>query len=187
VTQSQTSEPVLEERELELAMREAELNRREAALRRGGFDDDGPPLIPGRHDELEAELTERIAMLERREKELLRTVEAVEAQRQRLEDVRADYEERRDALAARAKEVEAERDRLREQQARLVSASIELQTSQAEAAVAAAVAAARAKPIDPIPATTDALLEPPAPPVPEPPVSIDEWWAKQLGKPLEAA
>jgi len=97
----ETSEPDLEERELELAMREAELNRRESALRRTELDD-GPALIPGRHDELEVELTQRIAMLERREKELLRTVEAVDAQRQRLEDVRADYETRRDALVLRA-------------------------------------------------------------------------------------
>src|SRR6185437_13449895 len=97
-------------------MREAELNRREAALRRAEEMHDGPVvahLAHGRHDDLETELAERIANVERRERELQRTVEAVEAQRLRLESVRAEYEERRDALTHRTREVEEELDLVR--------------------------------------------------------------------------
>jgi hypothetical protein len=66
----------------------------------------------------------------------------------------------------RTQEVEAERDRLRTEQARLVTASMELDDRErAAAALEQTVAATPQKP-----KPTDA-----------------DWWAKQLGAPLEAA
>lgn len=176
-----TTQPSIAERELELALREAELNRREAAVRRAELDRELPePPVSNRHAELELDLAARVAGVERRERELARTVEAVEAQRQRLEDVRVEYETRRDALSQRTREVEAELTRLREEQARLASAAI------VEAPVESEPPATRVVEADPVPKTRDALKEP-APPAPPGPPTIDDWWAKQLGSPLEAA
>jgi chromosome segregation ATPase len=87
-------------RELQLLVREAELDRREAALR-----DDA----------------------EQRDRALERALEAVETQRTRLAEVRAEYEARRETLTARTREVEAERDRLRNERARLIGTNIELE------------------------------------------------------------
>ena len=174
--------PSIEERELDLALREAELNRRESALRRAEMERTPPP-VPERN-ELDDELIERLAAVERRERELGQTVEAVEAQRQRLEEVRAEYEERRDALTQRARELEAERAKLREEQARLVTKSIEL--DEVTAALRAEPKPAL-PPVSPAPqakAAADAFKDP-TPGAPGSP--IDDWWAKQLGKPLEAA
>ena len=84
-------------------------------------------------------------------------LEAVEAQRVRLDQVVAEYESRREALRLRASEVEAERDRLRVEQARLVTASL----------------------------GRDELTED-TPPPKKIEVGAD-WWTKQLGAPLEAA
>ncbi len=213
MSQSNTSHQSLADRELELAMREAELNRREAALRRAEeahVEEEGPSARASstRSSELEEELVARLAAAERRERELERTVEAVEAQRQRLEHVRAEYEARRDALTLRTREVEAERDRLRQEQAQLVEASLELEEAfaapsaaepeivevvevEAVAEVEAAVAAAA--PVVPVAEETvvirggtDALIDP-EPKVESGALTIDDWWAKQLGSPLEAA
>jgi chromosome segregation ATPase len=134
------------------------------------------------------ELVERLAALERRERELQQTVAAVESQRLRLEEVRTEYESRRDALTERAREVEAERNRLRDEQARLVSESLALE--ERERAVPPVEAEVPAEAASEVPvakaarATSDAFGDPkPAPPRSR----IDEWWAKQLGSPLEAA
>jgi chromosome segregation ATPase len=167
VTRTNLRQPI-EERELELALREAELNRRESTLRRAAearLDEEGGPGAPT-SSALEAELEARIAAASARERELERTIEAVEAQRDRLDAVRAEYESRRDALKGRTDEVEAERDRLRADQARLVTASLEL--DDRERATAA----------------LEQILE--TPPQKAKPTDAD-WWAKQLGAPLEAA
>jgi chromosome segregation ATPase len=150
----------IEERELELAMREAELNRREAALSR--IEEASGTRVSSA---LEAELQAQIAAAESRERELARTLEAVEAQRVRLDAVRAEYETRREALLERSREVEAERDRLHAERAKLVTASMALEDRERAAAVVEHRAAqpAAAKPAD------------------------ADWWAKQLGAPLEAA
>ena len=166
-TRTNVRQPI-EERELDLALREAELNRRESALRRAEearADEEVAP--PGaRVSALEAELDARIKSAEARERELERTIGAVEAQRDRLDAVRGEYESRREALMERTQEVEAERDRLRTEQARLVTASMELDDRErAAAALEQTVAAPPQKP-----KPTDA-----------------DWWAKQLGAPLEAA
>lgn len=125
----------------------------------------------------EAELSRRLAEVERREEDVERAQAALEAQRERLDAVRREYESRRDALAERAREVDRERDRLRDDRAELVAES--LQVEQRERAVASAAVVS--------------LVEPP-PQVPPAPVHVearaeadDGWWAKQLGRPLEAA
>ena len=118
-----------------------------------------------------SDVEEREAALRRRERDLEALLGAVDAQRERLESVRAEYESRRVALAERTREVEAERDRLREERARQVTASFEL--DERERAAAALVVAAAAAGESPIEAPT------PAPDA--------EWWSKQLGRPLEAA
>ena len=84
-------------------------------------------------------------------------LEAVEAQRVRLDEVVAEYESRRETLKLRTHEVEAERDRLRDEQARVIAASIGREEM-----------------------TED------APPPKKVEVGAD-WWSKQLGTPLEAA
>jgi chromosome segregation ATPase len=158
----------IEERELGLAMREAELNRRESALRRAEearADDEGESDARA-SSVLQGELEARIAAAAARERELEQTIGAVESQRARLEAVRAEYESRREALKERSLEVEAERDRLRAEQARLVTASMELDNRERAAAA------------------LEQALEPPAP-VSKP--TDADWWAKQLGAPLEAA
>jgi len=71
------SPSMLAEHELELAAREAELNRREAAVRRA--------------EETRSEADERSAALDRRERELGQVLEAVEAQRLRLDEVVAAF------------------------------------------------------------------------------------------------
>ena len=114
-------------------------------------------------------------------------VEAVEAQRERLEEVRGEYELRRDALGARTREVERERNRLRDEQAQLVCASLELEEAEQSGDVSVRPAA---------PAHVCAVEhepEPVSPPVQESPVrenqerSDVDWWSRQLGSPLEAA
>jgi chromosome segregation ATPase len=137
------SPSMLAEYELELAAREAELNRREAAVRRA--------------EESRAEADERSAALDRRERELEQVLEAVQAQRVRLDDVVAEYESRREALKLRTLEVETARDRLRDEQARVIAASMGREEM-----------------------TED------APPPKKVEVGAD-WWSKQLGTPLEAA
>jgi hypothetical protein len=72
------------ERELELSLWEAELNRREERLRHLDT------VAPAASDEV----AEQLAVLVRRERELLRAVEAVEFQRVQLDAVRAEYEAR---------------------------------------------------------------------------------------------
>ena len=72
----------------------------------------------------------------------------------------------REQLKERSREVEAERDRLRAEQARLVTASMEL--DDRERSIAASAVAEQLPPAPPKPADAD-------------------WWAKQLGAPLEAA
>jgi len=166
VTSHNASHQSLTERELELAVREAELNRREATLRRAAearAEEEGSPTRAS--SALHAEPETRNGAVTRRERELEQMLEAVDAQRGRLEAVRLEYESRREALAERMREVEAERDRLRDEQARLVTASLELE--ERERAAAAQEAANEAAPAE------------------RPPDA--EWWSKQLGRPLEAA
>ena len=110
-----------------------------------------------RAEESRAEADERSAALDRREHDLERMLEAIEAQRVRLDEVVAEYESRRELLKLRTSEVEAERDRLRDEQARLVAASL----------------------------GRDEMTED-TPPPKKVEVGAD-WWSKQLGTPLEAA
>lgn len=200
-----------------LVLREAELNRREAALRRveQSFPEDDI-VGTAATAELEAALEARLREVERREHELQMTVEAVEAQRALLESVQREYEQRLGGLGERTREVEVERNRLRDEQAQLVCASLELEDSGrpvavgdrpvAPASIAAAVEAAGDRPaIEPEPATElrphttrpqatsaqRAALEAHAQEMHamlsiQQPTDAD-WWAKQLGSPLEAA
>ena len=111
---------------------------------------------------------------------------AVDSQRERLESVRAEYESRRKALAARTREVEQERDRLRDEQAQLVCASLELE--KLEQTVASRVQ--RSAPVpEPAPArevvahksiAQASIAQGPGP-------DDTDWWSKQVGSPLEAA
>jgi chromosome segregation ATPase len=181
----------IEERELDLALREAELNRRESALRRAEVARANVEEGPGARASSvnEDELVERLAALERRERELEQTVAAVESQRLRLEEVRAEYESRRDGLTARARELEAERNRLRDEQARLLAESLALEERERGLPVIGAEAPAEPEAEAPVTqAATKVAADAFKDPEPAPPRSrIDEWWAKQLGSPLEAA
>ena len=182
------SESTLAERDMALVLREVELNRREDALRR---DEEARANYEGSRargpSTLEEALEARLAEVDRREREMQMALEAVGAQRERLEEVRGEYELRRDALAARTREVERERNRLRDEQAQLVCASLELEEAEQSVAVtvrSAAPASVRAVEHEP---------EPVAAPVQENPVpenqerSDVDWWSRQLGSPLEAA
>jgi chromosome segregation ATPase len=191
VTVPSTSQQSLVERELELALREAELNRREATLRRAEEAHGNPfpaEVALERGGDLETELAERLDMVERRERELQRMVEAVDAQRLRLEEVRAEYEERRDALTRRTREVEEELALIREERARLEAGALEpadaAEPESEEPLLAATLAALDAVPAEPVKPSLDAFT---APEARAPRSKIDEWWAKQLGSPLEAA
>jgi chromosome segregation ATPase len=181
-----------------LVLREAELNRREAALHRAeqallersgeeARADEGSRARASAtlHEELEA----RLAEVEQRERELGVAVEAVESQRRRLESVRAEYESRREALAQRTREVEIERGRLRDEQAQLICASLELEVREQAVALGARPSASVPEP------EVEAVVEPVEPEaevvvhtaLPQEPQDDIEWWAKQLGSPLEAA
>jgi hypothetical protein len=92
--------------------------------------------------------------------------------------------------------VESERDRLRDEQAQLVCASLELEEREQAVVLGA-------RPSAPVPEpAVEAVAEPVAQPavevvveaevvahtaVPQGPQNDAEWWAKQLGSPLEAA
>jgi len=192
-------------------MREAELNRREAAFRRAEKEAEAAahaalPVMPAVPEprpispydlELEKQLAQRLVSVERRERELEQVVEAVEAQRQRLEEIQREYEERRAVLSQRTREVEAERALLAEEHAKLAAAAIEAAPVSAPAPAPAQPAAAPPAVEAPVVAEAnaddlaikpamDALVDP-APAVPGRPSTIDDWWAKQLGSPLEAA
>lgn len=200
-----------------LVLREAELNRREAALRRAEqLAPEDEPAVTAASTALEAALEARLHEVERRERELQMTVEAVEAQRALLESVQNEYEQRLNGLGDRTREVETERIRLRDEQAQLVCASLELEDSGRPVAVgdrpAVPVSIAPAS----IAASVEAAGELPAL-APEPGAELRrqatsaqraalqahaqemramlsihqptdaDWWAKQLGSPLEAA
>jgi hypothetical protein len=189
-----------------LVLREAELNRREAALRRAELSSpEGDVAGTAATAPLEAELEARLREVERRERELQMTVEAVEAQRALLESVQHEYERRLNGLGERTREVEAERNRLRDEQAQLVCASLELEDSGrpvavgdrpvAPASIAAAVEAAgnlpAIRPQEQPTRAQNAALEAHAQEMRamlsiQQPTDAD-WWAKQLGSPLEAA
>jgi chromosome segregation ATPase len=178
----------IEERELDLALREAELNRREAAIRRGEEDmaaarPPAPRALTPYDVELERELASRLASVEKRERELEQVVEAVEAQRKRLEEVQREYEERRTALTQRARELEQESMRLKEDRARVAEEALTLAQQPRTVVPPVMKDDVETEPL--IKPAVDALLDP-APKVPGP-LTIDDWWAKQLGSPLEAA
>jgi chromosome segregation ATPase len=142
------------ERELALTMREAEVARREHELELS---------LAG--DERAHALARREAELERREREVELGQNALDAQRERLDAVRAEYEARRDTITARARELDAQREVLRDRSAQLVATGMEIE--QRERAVASAEAA---------------LVEQlPAPPAPiDPTDEGGDWWMKQL-------
>ena len=134
-----------------LVLREAELNRREAALRRADearAEDEGSAVEAS--STLEEALEARLLEVERRERELQMTLEAVESQRARLEATRLEYEERRDTLGERAREVEKERNRLRDEQAQLVCASLALEDRERPAPVVAQPAAPASVATEPV-------------------------------------
>ena len=79
----------------------------------------------------ELDLALRQSELNKRERELGQTIEAVETQRQRLEEVRTEYETRLEALDERSRELDAEWMRLREEAARLDVRSQELDAAAA--------------------------------------------------------
>jgi hypothetical protein len=200
-----------------LVLREAELNRREAALRRAEqLAPEDEPAVTAASTALEAALEARLHEVERRERELQMTVEAVEAQRALLESVQHEYEQRLNGLGDRKREVETERNRLRDEQAQLVCASLELEDSVRPVAVGDRPAVPASIAPASIAASVEAAGELPAL-APEPgaelrrqPTSAQraalqahaqemramlsihqptdaDWWAKQLGSPLEAA
>jgi hypothetical protein len=200
-----------------LVLREAELNRREAALRRAEqLAPEDEPAVTAASTALEAALEARLHEVERRERELQMTVEAVEAQRALLESVQNEYEQRLNGLGDRTREVETERNRLRDEQAQLVCASLELEDSVRPVAVGDRPAVPASIAPASIAASVEAAGELPAL-APEPgaelrrqPTSAQraalqahaqemramlsihqptdaDWWAKQLGSPLEAA
>jgi hypothetical protein len=216
VTGSLLSESTLAERDMALVLREAELNRREAALRRAaeaGAEDEGHTQ---EFPELEQALEARLLEVEQRERELQAMIEAVAAQRELIESVRSEYQLRLDGLGERTREVEAERNRLRDEQAQLVCASLELEDSVRPVAVGDRPAVPASIAPASIAASVEAAGELPAL-APEPgaelrrqPTSAQraalqahaqemramlsihqptdaDWWAKQLGSPLEAA
>src|SRR5581483_5885810 len=111
-------------------------------------------------EELLEDETMRRAQLEQRERELEQLRDALDAQRQRLDEVRAEYEARRDTLRLRAAELDAELEAIKLEQARAVAADL----ADVE----------RNQPTEDVP----------------PPLRVEaagEWWARQLGAPLEAA
>jgi hypothetical protein len=200
-----------------LVLREAELNRREAALRRAEqLAPEDEPAVTAASTALEAALEARLHEVERRERELQMTVEAVEAQRALLESVQNEYEQRLNGLGDRTREVETERNRLRDEQAQLVCASLELEDSVRPVAVGDRPAVPASIAPASLAASVEAAGELPAL-APEPgaelrrqPTSAQraalqahaqemramlsihqptdaDWWAKQLGSPLEAA
>jgi chromosome segregation ATPase len=142
------------ERELALTMREAEVARREHELELS---------LAG--DERAHALARREAELERREREVELGQNVLDAQRERLDAVRAEYEARRDTITARARELDAQREVLRDRSAQLVATGMEIE--QRERAVASAEAA---------------LVEQlPASPAPiDPTDEGGDWWMKQL-------
>jgi len=71
-----------------------------------------------------SELTRRLRELERRERELDQALAAVEAQRERLAAIQAEYERRREGLIERTREAQLERDLLREERARVIAAGL---------------------------------------------------------------
>jgi len=198
-----------------LVLREAELNRREAALRRAEEAQNESRAEEAQNERnaeearakeqgslarasstLQGELEARLAEVERRERELVAAVEAVESQRERLESVRAEYESRREALAERTREVESERDRLRDEQAHLVCASLELEERELAVVLGSRPSAPVLVPEPEVEAVVEAL----APvevreeadvvvhaSISQEPQNDTEWWSKQLGSPLEAA
>jgi hypothetical protein len=217
LTGSLLSESTLAERDMALVLREAELNRREAALRRAEqLAPEDEPAVTAASTALEAALEARLHEVERRERELQMTVEAVEAQRALLESVQNEYEQRLNGLGDRTREVETERNRLRDEQAQLVCASLELEDSVRPVAVGDRPAVPASIAPASIAASVEAAGELPAL-APEPgaelrrqPTSAQraalqahaqemramlsihqptdaDWWAKQLGSPLEAA
>jgi hypothetical protein len=136
--------------------------------------------------------------VERRERELERLEAAVDAQRQRLVAVQGEYESRRDALAARGREIEVERSRLRDEQAQLVAASLVLEERgkpvtpdvpvEPDSAADSAQPEVQVHHADPRPAPAAPPVTPPEPkPEPKRAEADETWWAKQLGRPLEAA
>lgn len=69
----------------------------------------------------EAELAQRMRAVERRERQLDQALAAVAAQRQQLAAIQSEYEQRRDGLVQRTREVEIERARLRTERAEVVA------------------------------------------------------------------
>jgi DNA repair exonuclease SbcCD ATPase subunit len=74
----------------------------------------------------ELDLALRQSELNKRERELGQTIEAVETQRQRLEEVRTEYETRLESLTKRSGELDVEWARVREEEARVVARALEL-------------------------------------------------------------
>ena len=146
------------------------MNRRESALRRAEearADEEVATPRCARVSALSPSWRRGIKSAEARERELERTVGAVETQRDRLDAVRAEYESRRDVLMERTQEVEAERDRA-PHRSRPASLRRAWSSMTANGRLAALEQTARRTAAKPKP--TDA-----------------DWWAKQLGAPLEAA
>jgi hypothetical protein len=138
----------------------------------------GPAAVPD-------VLAERIAALEQRERYVERTAMALEAQRDQLVAVRAEYEARREALDRRGAELIRDSLSLR-------AAQSELEASRAELERRAHRLAERERTlVEHQPGSALVEREPgssersPAPPDTTP--DDTEWWRQQLGRPLEAA
>jgi hypothetical protein len=142
-------------------MRESEIARREHELE-ASLD----------VDERARALALREADVERRERDVELGQDALDAQRERLDAVRAEYEARRDAITTRARELDAQREFLRDRSAQLVATGMEIE--QRERAVASAEAAL--------------VEQPPASPAPiDPTDEGGDWWGKQLNGHAAAA
>lgn len=144
-------------------------------------------------EEEREQLQARVGELECREGAIARVVDAVEAQRRQLVMVREEYEERRKALDVRGNELAQDRLHLRAAQAELNAAHADLE--ERERSLAEREEPRRAT-VDgstlveqPGPVTPARPPAPPRRPAASGPIEPDDraWWAKQLGRPLEAA
>jgi NADH:ubiquinone oxidoreductase subunit E len=72
----------------------------------------------------ETELARRVRAIEKRERQLDQALAAVNAQREQLAAIQADYERRRQGLIERAREVQTERERLHAERAEIVAETL---------------------------------------------------------------
>jgi len=140
-------------------------------------------------------LLARVARFEERELSLSQAAQAIQAQRDKLIAVREEYEERRQLLVERAAEVDRERSRLRDAEEDLEERLRRLEdrerwlAGRQAALVEPEVGSASVEPEPVEPERRPVLPKLPKLAVPANfgPPRGGEWWARNLGRPLEAA